>query len=520
MSMFAKKGNNTNVRQHAQTKGYARSICVLMIVLITALSASAGTITQWQQTEGPEGGEVLSMLVTSNGKVFAGLEVGGVVRSDDNGENWMPKNEGLTSPFISALSVDESKDYLYAGSYAGGVFRSSNEGDSWELKDDGLPGGVESLITVGSTIYAGTGNFGGSGRGVYCSIDDGDSWTECSDGLPGSPPNQIIPALAASGTSVYAAVSTGKQGAGVYRLNETTNTWVNTGIGLGRLGIRSLTVFGTDLYAGTTGGVYLLDNGNWISKTNNLPSNFNQGIEVFGSDTHLYAGVPANGIYRSADGGNSWEEKNEGYFPISHTGAFAASNTSIYAGTGASTTAGVFRSDDGGDSWERKSNGITSTTVRDLLLQGDTLYAGTRGGFFERDLSTGGQSEWVDKSEGLKNPSINAVAALGNDLYVGIQQGLSTDSSVYRLRNGQTVWEPTETLVPNDGTVVFSLATRNGSLYAGTQNKGVFQYDTSDDSWEEKNNGLVEPAQIKCEYASRGPERLLCGDPAGPLLFQ
>jgi hypothetical protein len=61
----------------------------------------------------------------------------------------------------------------------------------------------------------------------------------------------------------------------------------------------------------------------------------------------------------------------------------AAPDGSVYAGT----FHGVFRSADGGDSWTSLSAGLPNTDVRALALHGDRLWAGTAGnGLWSREL--------------------------------------------------------------------------------------------------------------------------------------
>lgn len=64
----------------------------------------------------------------------------------------------------------------------------------------------------------------------------------------------------------------------------------------------------------------------------------------------LYCGTAEDGLWRSADGGASWEPAGEGISSPSVTAVAVAEGTGvIYAGTGPS--AALFRSEDGGDSW-------------------------------------------------------------------------------------------------------------------------------------------------------------------------
>ena len=81
---------------------------------------------QWQQTQGPTGGNINSLAV-SGSNLFAGAN-GGVFRSTNNGGSWTAVNTGLTNTAFYALAASGSN--LFAGN-GNGLFLSTNDGDSW-----------------------------------------------------------------------------------------------------------------------------------------------------------------------------------------------------------------------------------------------------------------------------------------------------------------------------------------------------------------------------------------------------
>ena len=86
---------------------------------------------------------------------------------------------------------------------------------------------------------------------------------------------------------------------------------------------------------------------------------------AFGTDDTLFAGTPG-GVFRSVDGGDTWEEINQG---LTNTNvralvvspAFAIDDT-LFAGT----NGGVFRSTDRGDTWQEINQDAASTFTRRL----------------------------------------------------------------------------------------------------------------------------------------------------------
>lgn len=88
---------------------------------------------------------------------------------------------------INTIAVDPlNNDIIYVGAAAGGIFKTTDGGDNWLPIADDLAYLAISDITIdpnlNTTIYAGTGdlNITGTphiGNGVYKSIDGGNSWT-------------------------------------------------------------------------------------------------------------------------------------------------------------------------------------------------------------------------------------------------------------------------------------------------------------------------------------------------------
>jgi photosystem II stability/assembly factor-like uncharacterized protein len=104
----------------------------------------------------------------------------------------------------------------------------------------------------------------------------------------------------------------------------------------------------------------------------------------------LYAAVVPGAVWRSEDGGQTWQQTAAGMDPNEPIYEITADPTRpgvLYASSGLS---GVFYSTDHAQTWSRVSKGLTFTSVRGLGLSADglTLYAGTvGGGVFRLDTS-------------------------------------------------------------------------------------------------------------------------------------
>jgi len=91
----------------------------LMLVLVVFLSTFY-TKAQWQQTNGPYGGQITCFLVDST-NIYAGTFGSGVFKSTNNGSSWTQMNTGLQN--IDEWSLVISGTYLYAGTFGSGVWK-------------------------------------------------------------------------------------------------------------------------------------------------------------------------------------------------------------------------------------------------------------------------------------------------------------------------------------------------------------------------------------------------------------
>jgi ligand-binding sensor domain-containing protein len=112
---------------------------------------------------------LISLLVTPAGDIYAGTKGNGIYKSSDFGDSWTEVNEGLTAIYIKSLAGHYSDDIII-GTMNSGVFIKKTNGTDW-LKT-GIEGDtINSILTVSSSkILAGTQS------GVYQSTDKGTSW--------------------------------------------------------------------------------------------------------------------------------------------------------------------------------------------------------------------------------------------------------------------------------------------------------------------------------------------------------
>jgi hypothetical protein len=111
------------------------------------------------------------------GYLFAGTQGSGIFRSGDGGLTWTGgdpidpeiRQTGLTTPLISSFAINPLNHDLFVGTVGGGVFRSSDAGDRWMPMNQGLQ--HSTITALSGFTQAGTGTLSSrytsvSGRGT------------------------------------------------------------------------------------------------------------------------------------------------------------------------------------------------------------------------------------------------------------------------------------------------------------------------------------------------------------------
>ncbi|KQC12114.1 MAG: hypothetical protein APR63_03370 [Desulfuromonas sp. SDB] len=339
---------------------------------------------------------------------------------------------------ITAVAVHpDNLNIIYAGAALGGVFKSTDGGSSWVPISDDVPslscGDVAVDPQNPDTIYFGTGeaNSSGdsySGTGVYRSTDGGVTWEFL--GLPNShhvgriavdPENSQIILVAAMGKLF------GKNPErGVYRSSDGGATWnkvlyLNDSTGCIDIVINprnSDTVFAAmwerirkpdyRSVGGLSSGIWRsTDNGlTWNKLTNGLPpdspTNGRIGLAISPSNPDViyasYVDHPGNlmGIWRSTDGGNSWQSRLVSPGTSSFSG-FGWYFGQIWCDPGNANTiylgdVSLWKSTDGGQNWNTIGDQMhVDHHAMFISDQGNFMAEGNDGGFY---ISTNGGNSW------------------------------------------------------------------------------------------------------------------------------
>ena len=144
-----------------------------------------------------------------SGRAWVAISAVGTFRSDDGGQTWEPKNDGISAvgapedaerPEVgycvhSVAHDDSNPNHIWRQDHSG-VYRTDDGGDVWERIETGLPAsfgfvmwrdaGSKRLFTI--PLEADTNRVPPEGRlRVFRSDNDGDSWEESGSGWADDP---------------------------------------------------------------------------------------------------------------------------------------------------------------------------------------------------------------------------------------------------------------------------------------------------------------------------------------------
>ncbi|NHF61350.1 glycosyl hydrolase [Flavobacteriaceae bacterium TP-CH-4] len=330
---------------------------------------------------------------------------------------------------IAVSPTDRSIWYVAVGS--GGLWKTTNRGITWTPVFDGQPSYSIGTVALDPNnpdiVWVGTGeNVSGRhvawGDGVYRSADGGATWQQM--GLATSEHIGRILIDPRDSNTVFVAAegplwSSGGE-RGVFKTTDGGKTWKQ--------------VLQIDEHTGVTDLEFDPSNPDIL-----YAAAYQRRRQTWA----LLAGGPKSGIYKSVDGGESWERKKTG-LPKGHMGkiglAVTPANPEVVFATIEATESekGFYRSLDKGESWEKRSSYTSggtgphyyqeleaSPTDPDLVYQMDVfLHVSRDGGKTFDYLGTGREKHsdnhalWIDPDDGE-----HLIAGTDGGLYETFDEG-------------------------------------------------------------------------------------------------
>jgi photosystem II stability/assembly factor-like uncharacterized protein len=454
---------------------------------VPAAGVPAYQALPWIRTGGPIGGlgyDIRYNFADYNiwyvTDAFSGFHM-----STDNGLTWFLSNQGITArfgtagdviPIFSATVDPHNPNIVWIGTQnTGDIYKSTDGGYTWVAMNNGISQDILPLSFRGFTVdprssdivyaMAEIGSPGWTPDGterkgleldltqgiVYKTTDGGQNWTQIWRGdnlarycwIDPRDPNVLYVSTGifdreAANTDVAAGFA---GGVGILKSTDGGETWraLNQENGLLDLYVGSLYMHPTNpdvlLAAASqnnwshygdefTGGVFLTEDGgeHWERV---LTGELFSGAEFCTSDPNVAYAASEAAVYRSGDGGHTWQRfshPNDTWGPPGIIAGFPIDmqcdprdTQRIFVNN---YLGGNFLSEDGGRTWQNASQGYTGAMVRHVAIasgQARTAYAGSRTGVFRTD---DGGGTWI----GLTNPPeglrirMNEITGLAVDL--------------------------------------------------------------------------------------------------------
>jgi photosystem II stability/assembly factor-like uncharacterized protein len=512
--------------------------CYLLFLVLSSLSAQHAP---WEKTAGPPGLQT-HVIFEANNVVYAGTDTQGIYKSTDNGLSWVAANAGIERTSINdmivsggnllaavssgcpgLLNVFKSTDngetwsgttglagkvvrsfaikspFLYAMFAAlpgdSGIARSSDNGNTWQVipsiitnagksivsdnaiivaednfiwrsTDDGASWDLVeqfALTGISSFARAGTKLFGAARTGIQTSTDNGASWAfeAFSDGAD---------SFSANGSTIYLGSSSK-----VFKSTDLGLTWIDVSTGLGKGVIEALLFDGTNLFAGTpadAAGVYRSTNGgaSWEPVAAGLPIGKTiRSLISFGA--YVFAGTEGDGIYRSSDHGDTWAKTdiNNTLLAQALVLTFCAKDNALFAGA----TNGIYKSTDGGATFQRTLDGFPPNIgvfAWSLTVSGGNVVAAVTVLFSPSEALAGifyspdNGSTWQQATLPIVPTAVTAVASDGSSLaYAGVFGQSSSVKGLYKSTDAGVTWSQRPAL----NVDIERLAAKGSNVLAG-----------------------------------------------------
>ncbi|MBC7774388.1 MAG: T9SS type A sorting domain-containing protein [Phycisphaerae bacterium] len=388
-----------------------------------SLPLSSQTNAAWQQTSGPEGGNVYNLERNAT-TIYAGTE-NGLWSSSDEGQNWESVNPALNdlrvvSQFVSGNEI-LALAIKFISSYDDNPYflRSTDAGQTWtQIAIYENPPYIY-LSTSGDDVKVwrdGGRIWINSQTALFYSTDDGLNWTQIV-----APPNAYFYEAAVYGKNILAYDYYAQ-----YRSSDLGANWT----------ITQDTAYNSDLFS--DGPLLLLlgqdsiftstDFGqSWLGKPTNL--SILNGIKRASDGSFI---LFSNEIYHSADG-LSWQQTTQSSQNYGIGSGVESGSSYVVAGTG-----GIFHTVQSNSEFEPYQNGFIGSRINSMaaLPNGRLIVSTTYNGIWS---SFNDGLHWVKtpgpSSSIYSNIQLNEMIAIGDTLWA-----IGANDSLYQLVGNSNVW--------------------------------------------------------------------------------
>jgi hypothetical protein len=386
-------------REKALSGNFFSLIISLLTIVIISTTAFPQSWTSLQSPTKPR--DVRDVSVSTDGAIAYVCDKSGIFKTTDNGATWTATFNEVPSPLAIFARADNG-NVILAGVAESLRFNwnQGNEGYSWYkvLSNAGTP-----MRLIGSTVtnYTGYLYYGrqasGSNTSIFVSGNGGSSWSQPYT-YPSGTNVYDIAAYPVSGSRVGHAWAGGTDPSGTSNEGGDPNAtqaslrgvWKSTNFGvdwtqqyMGNFNVRSVAIANQAtpfIYAGTsTGKLYRSDEGvSWTSMSNYQTSTSAttiSAVRVRADNNYVFV-ASDQGIHRSTNSGNNWEDKtpNANDKNILSLAIARYSQNIMYA----TTAIAVYRTSDGGSSWTTVNTGLGRIPLSFTTGNGNNVWLSTK----------------------------------------------------------------------------------------------------------------------------------------------
>ncbi len=459
--------------------------------------------TSWDKVNFPKP-PILSLFITSSGKMLAGTGANGIYGSTDDGTSWTKLALGVSDDGVHIIRASRMGT-LFCVTADYGLLRSTDDGLTWQTTD-------LAVRDISALAFDSDGNgWVGSKAGVFLrSSDDGSHWIEVQTGLAPAPMRAIFVSdqtgilLGREGEELLRSFDQGRSWSpaggsgsfssfrtiialrgdtlvagtmdGLARSTDAGRTWQAIGIASGTILDMSAQPDGT-LFMAFYGARCKISHDHCETFLDLGPTDFaNHAVCLgFNRNGHIFVGMN-EGLYRSTNRGESWKRIGD-VLPSTYIHAMAFdAHGNLYVGT----EAGLSRSTNNGDDWSPR---VLIEYIHSLVIPSDSvIIAGAGGGIYR---SSDGAKTWsLVKTAPPPGKEVHALLAFDAvTLYAAwgdVGMIVSTDAGIS--------WTTPPTM-GNCATIHCLRRDANGTIYAATD-YGIFISHDRWKSWTNPHGGM------------------------------